>query len=88
MTQHTPGPWYVSGNAVHASYRWICTIRASQGDQTRLTDYANARLIAAAPEMLGWLSELATALHAHAQDDDARDLAKRARALLARIEGK
>lgn len=36
--------------------------------------------------ILGWLSAVATALNAHAQDDDARDLARRALMLAKKVE--
>jgi hypothetical protein len=61
MSAHTPGPWYTTGPNIHAQWtdddgnvtdRWVATISAGQGDQPRLTDHANARLIAAAPALL------------------------------------
>jgi hypothetical protein len=45
-TQHTPGPWRVSGKAtINAGRSWIASVSTSNRD-------ANARLIAAAPDLL------------------------------------
>lgn len=56
MTKHTPGPWHVvegkltkSALEVHANSRAICELWRRGNAKTEL---ANARLIAAAPEML------------------------------------
>lgn len=56
MTKHTPGPWHVvegklskSALEVHADSRAICELWRRGNAKTEL---ANARLIAAAPEML------------------------------------
>lgn len=55
-TQHTSGPWHVDGSAIrtnpenhYTDSTWIC--------QAVLTD-ANARLIAAAPDLLAALRDL------------------------------
>ena len=69
MSQHTPGPWYVTGDNIHAGYttpggdrvdRWVATISAGQNDKPRMVDYANARLIAAAPDLLAALERAST----------------------------
>jgi hypothetical protein len=63
-TKHTPGPW-VFGNR-----RWVygpndeCV--AVVGDGFRETDSANAKLIAAAPELLEALSDLVYEMTAEA----------------------
>jgi hypothetical protein len=60
MTKHTPGPWIISGSsiwnsdthrAIYASGRKPVNERDEEGQ-------ANARLIAAAPEMLAALEAL------------------------------
>jgi hypothetical protein len=48
--QHTPGPWYVKGAAIlpeAPSFNWIGSVQASNMPEWE----ANARLIAASPEM-------------------------------------
>lgn len=59
--QHTPGPWQVGGQFpmatfVYAGRACVATCRAGGGD---LPHAANARLIAAAPELLGLAKRLA-----------------------------
>ena len=57
MSEHTPGPWsgwgvsnpYVCG----ADYKPVCTISTARSEY-----HANARLIAAAPDLLEALEEL------------------------------
>lgn len=63
MTQHTPGPWGICNNATpdRAPTEWV--IGPMRGRNTITTVQSNghdARLIAAAPELLGTL-ECATA---------------------------
>lgn len=51
MTQHTPGPWNCAqATAVYANGRWIAD--TSQPGAFTEEQAANARLIAAAPELL------------------------------------
>jgi hypothetical protein len=67
-TQHTPGPWRFNENPTHADL----TIWGSEGTAVvtdlgdRLTTYkqncANARLIAAAPELLAALKSIESEL--------------------------
>ncbi len=50
MTQHTQGPWVVNGNQVHAVNKhetFVADVFDQNGDAK-----ANARLIAAAPDLL------------------------------------
>ena len=89
MSKHTPGPWVVARNTPDAGYsvrtdgegsfRWIAAM-AGKGD----TDAANARLIAAAPELLAMLKRMIGAAE-HGRDGLALDDAK---ALIAKAEGK
>lgn len=67
-TKHTPGPWFVSENAVKPALRpyaiysrhdCICDVLSEIEEGPTDRDTANARLIAAAPELLEALEELA-----------------------------
>jgi hypothetical protein len=86
MSNHTPGPWYIgtdfSDQARHIyAEKMVCDddgeewhpLIASTDDDERLIDWqANARLIAAAPEMfaaLQWFDE-------QMRDDSALDMGK------------
>ena len=63
MTQHTPGPWKAIAAAVYAG-RPLSTVVVS-GDHGRLSAdeaEANARLIAAAPELLEACKQMLAAL--------------------------
>lgn len=56
---HTPGPWEYSGNstgAVRAHNDLVASVYGDNGEATGLSMAANARLIAAAPELLGALN--------------------------------
>lgn len=62
MTKHTPGPWHVvegkltkSALEVHANSRAICELWRRGNAKTEL---ANARLMAAAPDLLRVLVQL------------------------------
>lgn len=73
-TKHTPGPWLATGweNTVvnipdthHGGHLTICVYPAS-GQAPRSEAVANARLIAAAPDMLEALKAIAEACEANA----------------------
>ena len=94
MSQHTPGPWYLSGHNIFARYsdnggnvhdRWVGTVSAGQGDTPRMVDYANARLIAAAPELLALVEEFMR--HCNADSTVGWPLADRARTAIAKAKG-
>ena len=80
MSQHTPGPWSIAsrggmnGREVRVGELVIATVNTTCNEQGNRE--ANARLIAAAPEML------TLAKHAARQDLAPDVLQKRARALL------
>ena len=86
---HTPGPWtvrersddYTEGYFIEAVDRDVCTVAVA--GQTDRAQCANARLIAAAPEMLAMLAEWPVNMPAEAWN---RWHTER-RALLARIAG-
>lgn len=76
-TPATPGPWKVNGDDVeNAEGAGVCAMYADE------TADANARLIAAAPEMRDILAWLTTPV-----SGTMPDVVARIRALLARIEG-
>lgn len=89
MSQHTPGPWYATASAPEGSvfshdHELIVPWSPLQSDRKM----ANARLIAAAPEMLDALRELAMlgVSGSYKYPATVLDVAKKACALLARIE--
>ena len=73
MATHTPGPWTLHPTTIHpavrsvgtpdAGPRRICTVGSMNGNPV---DKANARLIAAAPELLEALKLAAHCLQWHA----------------------
>jgi len=58
MSAHTPGPWKVYGTRSRTVWgeKAICTVHGTRNDIDEQRD-ANARLIAAAPDMLTALHE-------------------------------
>ena len=57
-TQHTPGPWVTKGPHIMEagpSFNWVASVQVSNMPEWE----ANARLIAAAPELLEALQDLA-----------------------------
>jgi len=89
MTKHTPGPWSVGKYTITVDGpdgKILATITASTKDK----ELANARLIAAAPEML----DLLYAALPHVEDGEefnkpqCRNLSKNIKELINKIEGK
>ena len=69
MSKHTPGPWTITRdeeNYVHISGNWVnfarVVVRFRGDKQDYKTGLANARLIAAAPDMLAALKDARDAL--------------------------
>jgi hypothetical protein len=96
-TQHTPGPWYAIGRMVEVGdddHADICSTNPDQFGQGHLAppieeQQANARLIAAAPEMLAMLQEVADYLDRYADvidGDDGQPEANEALRLLAYVD--
>jgi hypothetical protein len=91
MTKHTPGPWHVNGRSIDSIDRR--TVATTEGIYRRERgrpeeQEANARLIAAAPELLAALHDLTL----RADDTEVAGAGYSidtawAHALLARIEG-
>ena len=73
MSQHTPGPWAVDGddalwvNAIGREHEpVICDIVPRDADAFTDEDEANARLMAAAPELLEACRDALLVMSAHA----------------------
>lgn len=84
MSKHTPGPWVLDGEA------WVVTVATKryitcEGRNAEEAE-ANARLIAAAPEMLEALQEAYRVLSLRNLDCDVKALTI-ARAALTKAEG-
>ena len=100
MSKHTPGPWIAAewdgqgGRLIHqdgGDFMHVANVPAWKDHPRESMGSANARLIAAAPEMLDMLDEI---LNRGARMDPISgtitpipEVMERARALLARIEG-
>ena len=98
MSEHTPGPWRydptqdTDPSAIHADAVWYITESREDGEEDvvalivkgteRGHSQANARLIAAAPEMLRLLKLLTNDNQSTMREEAAKSTA---RALLARI---
>ena len=53
MTEHTPGPWSTTGSMIQSEYKTFGGVFVAQVvDHASGEHIANARLIAAAPELL------------------------------------
>ncbi len=89
---HTSGPWvYYSGSRSiwHADMKAICTVhgaRKSPTEEQAAETEANARLIAAAPELLAHLHGIVSRWALDADEDIPQGVAD-ARALIARVTG-
>ncbi len=79
MSTHTQGPWQVDGTVIRTagpanrSWRYIATV-AKEGTREHPMDAGNARLIAAAPDMLEALvnaERLLRAVHGYSQNNTA-----------------
>ncbi len=68
----TPGPWYASneGRLLVRDEEWQCVIADSIGCNGDEEEVANARLIAAAPELLEQLIRLRNKIADYHPDDD------------------
>lgn len=73
ITAHTPGPWVVDNFIVSAGQRRGRDIAITSGFNGVATDLANARLIAAAPELLEALEALLYSAEAMHEDCASHD---------------
>ena len=83
---HTPGPWKVSSHQTQIHSERYGLVAALQRFTEKSTTHANARLIAAAPEMYEVLSELLDTLEmskGYGFDEEYEKL----REVLAKVEG-
>jgi len=84
MSRHTPGPWVAKGNNIWAGDECIGDVWSHDGQWS--TRDANARLIAAAPEMLEALKLIARGGD-DVQSFSGTNCAEIARAVIAKAEG-
>jgi hypothetical protein len=86
MSKHTPGPWIITGSMISSDDDTTVCLLTSYRDMTpRQT--ANARLIAAAPELLRALQEIVDAADGKGWEQLDAGFGK-ARAAIAKAEGK
>ena len=92
VTKHTPGPWtHIPGGFTikapsdHHSFQLIASL--STGMKTRSEVEANARLIAAAPDLLEALQTIAGYLDDTAACNSDKAMASTARAAIAKATG-
>jgi len=98
---HTPGPWtwsrekigdtwhaFLRGQPNHWNDRLVTAMREDLAAFPYAVDTPNARLIAAAPEMLAYIHAVMAALSEDRGNIDWPEYTRRARALLAKIEGR
>jgi hypothetical protein len=91
MSKRTPGPWTVSRETTRGQFVTETHIRGPRNDHIALVGPceidANARLIAAAPELLGALRELTNAVEQYAPNPGNWPELARALAVIAKAEG-
>ena len=89
MSQHTPGPW-TSETVVYVTPHLAPHIRAGEGlGGDDIEEDANARLIAAGPELYEAVRDLLSICECVEEIDERVDKRMiRARAALAKVEGK
>lgn len=89
---HTPGPWFVNGDCVEADGpegpRDV-TVAVVHGHPHNTVRAANARLIAAAPELLAALKELVAYDDGSNEPEDyGYEVLQRCKAAIAKAEGR
>ena len=93
MSQHTPGPWKVRSYEIWTGTSQQGYVRQWEvfSDEQVITQQlseANARLIAAAPEMLTTIKTLLNIMPTFPRDGTLEGIVQTARTLLATVEGK
>ena len=89
MSDHTPGPWVVSGYRILSTRTLEDVVALGPGVGYEGTqDDANARLIAAAPEMLALLRQIYTTPCECPLNGNGPDIPKAVGKLLTKIDGK
>ena len=86
MSKHTPGPWEADGTEVIGQIEWTYEIATAWSNAEISVDdaEANARLIAAAPDLLEVVERFAT--FEWLGESEMNDLVKKCRAIMARIK--
>ena len=87
MIQHTPGPWTCTQTSNHAHDYRLGIPGAQMPFEGNDVARANARLIAAAPDLLEVLGEAAAYLYAHEHTLGAYTLCEKVSAALAKATG-
>lgn len=90
MSKHTPGPWQVHCSHIYTADPERALLAQVFNPGSKASDYPlveNARLIAAAPELLALLKEVCEET-LHPDYDWSVDLAQRVRAAIAKAEDK
>ena len=95
MNQHTPGPWKVwqgssivkemDGYQAHIGFAYMPSF--AERSETGRRALADARLMAAAPEMLAALKDVARHLNGEARDKDWNETTRLVLASIAKAEG-
>jgi len=83
--QHTPGPWRAKGHCIETeeySFNWVASVQTSNVPEWE----ANARLIAAAPELLDALQSILD-IEPSGLSNEERQLYALARAAIAKATG-
>jgi hypothetical protein len=70
MIMHTPGPWKEDTGVIMGDYFWIAQMELTGGEDElgEKIQKANARLIAAAPDLLAMLKTVTAELEAEVKD--------------------
>jgi len=84
---HTPGPWHFDGESIYNDAAEIIVLRLKSNSYNSAVNIANARLIAAAPELLAALQGILYAINVRI-DDPRIKYFDAARAAIAHAEGK
>lgn len=93
--KHTPGPWWVTDSGVRDAGGYICHTNKAQRYEGQDERYeretaeraANARLIAAAPELLEALSQIRELAYSGRHEEHFNAIQDRAEAALAKAAG-
>ena len=83
---HTPGPWKVSSHQTQIHSERYGLVATLEEFTEKSTTHANARLIAAAPEMYEMLKELESGIHLARARKGSKTIDK-LREILAKVEG-
>lgn len=99
MSQHTPGPWQVVPQDMDTGAKWFDIRSATYGSVAHVSEVArsdegrqffrgDARLIAAAPDLLEVCKELEAWARRHSPSDDWPIECTRASRIIAKAEGR